>query len=165
MSFQCRRCGLCCRGLLHWDGGRLRGLTLLPGETGVFPPAMVRPYLGLGLEPSHPGFKVIAHQLKAQDCPHLKGNSCRVYENRPSACRQFPFNLDPGPGGEMLLGVDLNCPAAQELTREDLEGSRVPGLESASRLYRVKREARENEDQLWVYDLESESWSRWTRER
>lgn len=39
------------------------------------------------------------------DCIFLKNGSCSVYENRPTACRIFPYTLTDN--GE---GVDHNCP-------------------------------------------------------
>jgi len=43
------------------------------------------------------------------DCVFLKSNKCSVYENRPMACRIFPYCSDGS-----ASGIDNECPHADE---------------------------------------------------
>ena len=85
----------------------------MPEEITQFTEEQVKPYLGYGKRPYEKDFKVIAYQLTLPTCPNLTDNKCTIYSDRPTTCRQFPFSLDPDPTG-VLLGVDMNCPAAAE---------------------------------------------------
>ena len=163
MSFTCRRCGKCCRDLLLRDHGILRGLTLLPEETKHFPEEQVKPYLGLGKRPYDTNFTVLAYQLTSNVCPHLEDDKCTIYKDRPSTCRQFPFSLDPDKEEEMLLGVDMNCPAAVELVNTSEGLIEFPDRDSAMRLYELKKQAVENPRRIWVYDLDKDNWIRYDR--
>jgi len=161
LVFRCLRCGRCCKDLLAEDRGVLRGLTLMPDERRLFPESKVRPTVGLGRSPSGSGFEVIAYQLTEDTCPHLKGNLCEIYLERPSSCRQFPFSLRLGTGGELLMGFDLNCPSIQELLGDLVEPSvRFEEREYAERLLRVEIEAMKNPERAWYFDLGSEKWVR-----
>ena len=163
MSFNCRRCGKCCRDLVFNDSGIQRGLTLLPEETGLFPEEKLRPYFGFGRRPYDPRFKILAYQLTTMDCPYLKDNQCTNYENRPASCRQYPFSLDPDPEEGVLLGVDMNCPAAVELVSSSDGTLEFPDRDSAEKLLTLKRLALENPRKSWFYDLESEKWIRYDK--
>jgi len=162
MSFNCRRCGRCCRGLILEDHGVYRGLTLLPEETSLFPPEQVEEYLGYGRSPSDKRFKVLAYQLNASNCPHLVDNLCSIYPNRPASCRQFPFSLDPTPDGDTLLGVDMNCPTAVEMINNHENIVSLPSRGSALRLYELKKIVLNAPTRVWIYDLFSHSWIRFS---
>jgi len=41
-------------------------------------------------------------------CPRLKNNQCTIYENRPSACRKYPFYEF---GKNIMIG---RCPAIEK---------------------------------------------------
>lgn len=47
------------------------------------------------------------------DCIFLKSGKCAVYENRPTACRIFPYTLT-----EKGEGIDHNCPHHEEFRGE-----------------------------------------------
>jgi len=158
-EFGCVRCGKCCSVLLSEDKGILRGLTLLPDETSLFPENMVKPAMGAGETPRDPGFRVLAYQLAVEPCPHLKNEGCAVYGDRPASCRQFPFSLEPSGDGGPLLGVDLNCPAAARLLESHTQIS-FEGRGAAVRLLRVKEQAAENPRRTWFYDLRTDRWVR-----
>jgi len=161
LVFRCLRCGRCCKDLLAEDRGVLRGLTLMPDERRLFPESKVRPAVGLGRSPSESGFEVIAYQLTEDTCSHLKGNLCEIYLERPSSCRQFPFSLRLGTGGELLMGFDLNCPSIQELLGDLAEPCvRFEEREHAERLLRVEIEAMKNPERAWYFDLGGEKWVR-----
>ena len=157
-EFTCLRCGKCCRELLAEDKGILRGLTLLPGETRLFPTGNVKPAIGVGQSPLTGGFKLIACQLEVDECPNLSGGLCSIYTERPASCRQFPFSLELGWGGP-VVSLDMNCPAVPAL----LEGSgrlKLDELEAAEAFYRVKVQVAENPLRSWFYDLRSGNWVR-----
>lgn len=161
-EFRCIRCGRCCRSLLSEDRGILRGLTLLPEETSLFPKSVVRPAVGVGRSPQDPDFRVLAYQLAVEPCPHLDDTACAVYGDRPSSCRQFPFSLEPSGDGGPLLGIDLNCPAAAKLLDSYTQIS-FEGREDAERLLQIKERLAQNPRQAWFYDLKTDRWIRGDR--
>ena len=161
-EFRCTRCGKCCSALLSEDWGILRGLTLLPEETSLFPDDMVRPAIGIGKTPQDPGFRVLAYQLAVEPCPHLDGTGCAVYGDRPASCRQFPFSLEPSSDGGQLLGVDLNCPSAARLLDSFTQIS-SEGREAAVTLLRIKEKTAENPGRAWFYNLRTDAWVRGDR--
>lgn len=161
LVFRCLRCGRCCKDLLAEDKGVLRGLTLMPDERRLFPESKVKPAVGLGRDPKERSFEVIAYQLTEDTCPHLNGNLCEIYADRPSSCRQFPFSLRLRTDGELLMGFDLNCPSIREL----LEGLVEPRVrfeerEHAERLLWVEVEAMKNPETAWYFDLGDGKWVR-----
>ena len=160
-TFECLRCGRCCSSLLAEDRGILRGLTLLPGERGLFPPSAVSPAVGLGGSPSEDGFRVIAYQLTEDTCPHLEVGSCGIYQERPAGCRQFPFSLRRGPEGSLQVGLDLNCPALLALIEENPRVSMGADARlSAEKLLDLQTEAAEHPGRAWYFDLGTGSWIR-----
>jgi len=163
LVFRCLRCGRCCKDLLAEYRGVLRGLTLMPDERRLFPESEVRPAVGMGSSPGEVGFEVIAYQMKEDSCPHLSGNLCEIYADRSSSCRQFPFSLKLGTGGELLMGFDLNCPSIRELLGDLAEPSvRFEEREHAERLLRVEVEAMKNPDRAWYFDLGSKKWVKYS---
>lgn len=163
MEFNCQQCGKCCRGLLLKDNGLLRGLTLLLEEIHLFSLNQMKPYLGFGKRPYSKGFKIMMYQLTEANCPHLMNNQCTIYLNRPVTCRQFPFSLDPDKEDEILLGVDMNCPAAVELVNNSGGAIDFPDRESAMKKYVLKRLVVENPRKSWIYDLDSGKWVRYDK--
>lgn len=163
MSYNCRRCGKCCRDLVQNDRGILRGLTLLPEETSLFPEDMVKPYLGLGKRPYESGFKVIAYQLTIEECPKLGDNVCTIYETRPTTCRQFPFSLNLDEENEPVLGIDMNCPTASEMVSA-MDGTiEFTDREDAEKLLELSRMVTVNPRRAWVYELGSMKWVRFDK--
>ncbi len=161
-TFECQRCGRCCSTLLAEDRGVLRGLTLLPGESELFPQPMVKPAFGVGRRTHGRGFRITACQLTEDTCPHLDEDSCSVYPERPASCRQFPFSLRRGPEGKVQVGFDLNCPALVALIEENQRVS----VGSDARLYAMKLldvelEAMRSPKRAWFHDLRSEKWRRY----
>jgi Fe-S-cluster containining protein len=163
LVFRCLRCGRCCKDLLAEDKGVLRGLTLMPDERWLFPESKVRPAVGVGSSPSGRDFEVITYQLTEDTCPRLNGNICDVYTERPSSCRQFPFSLRLGTGGELLMGFDLNCSSIRELLGSLAEPKvRFEEREHAERLLRVEVEAMRKPDRAWYFDLGSKKWVKYS---
>ena len=159
----CQRCGKCCNDLVQQDRGVLRGLSLLPEETHLFPEELVNSYLGIGKRPHMNKFQTIAYQLSSDPCPHLVDNSCNRYDERPTSCRQFPFSLDLDEENEPLLGVDMNCPAAVELINNTDGLLEFTDRDNAERLLELKRRVLENPRRAWVYDLATMKWVRFDK--
>jgi Fe-S-cluster containining protein len=159
----CQRCGKCCNDLIQQDRGVLRGLSLLPEETHLFPEELVKPYLGIGKRPHMDKFQTIAYQLSSDSCPHLVDNSCNRYDERPTSCRQFPFSLGLDEENEPLLGVDMNCPAAVELINNTDGLLEFTDRDDAERLLELKRRVLENPRRAWVYDLATMKWVRFDK--
>lgn len=162
-QYECQRCGRCCNDLIQQDRGILRGLSLLPHESALFPEELVKPYLGLGKRPHMAKFQVIAYQLSSETCPHLVENSCSRYDERPTSCRQFPFSLDLDEEDEPLLGVDMNCPAAVKLINSSDGVLDFSDGDDAERLLALKRLVLENPRRAWVYDLSTMKWMRFSK--
>ena len=141
----------------------LRGLSLLPEETHLFPEELVKPYLGIGKRPHMDKFQTIAYQLSSDSCPHLVDNSCNWYDERPASCRQFPFSLDLDEENEPLLGVDMNCPAAVELINNTDGLLEFTDRDDTERLLELKRRVLENPRRAWVYDLATMKWVRFDK--
>lgn len=161
--FECLRCGRCCTDLLAEDMGVLRGLTLLPDERKHFPEPVVRPAVGLGRRPHERGFRVIAYQLTENTCPHLGGNACKIYADRPASCRQYPFSLGRGSDGAELMGLDLNCPSLLAVLAENSR----PRFAFEARPYAkwlrdLGLEAESRPDRAWFFDLRGEKWIRYS---
>jgi len=90
--FECNECGYCCKTLLQYKEGFLRGLALLTEEEKkLFDEKDVSPALGLGKEGSP--VQIASYQLNVAKCPHIdENNRCKIYDKRPLVCRAFPIN-------------------------------------------------------------------------
>jgi len=101
LKFTCLQCAHCCRQLIQnhpYLPGVKSGLFLLPQEVKLFPKEHIYPNRGWGLKGrARPRPKLIyAYQLDLKVCPHLRGNLCGIYENRPLGCQGYPFEgLEP----------------------------------------------------------------------
>ena len=87
--FPCAKCGKCCTMLEQED---LKGISLFPWETHLFPETDIEPSLGLGT-PETPGFKTILYTYKSEKCNHLAENQCDIHSQRPLVCRSYPFRV------------------------------------------------------------------------
>jgi len=62
--------------------------------------------------------------FKTQPCPmlNLEDNKCKIYENRPKACREYPHtNMKKIKNHLGLLEINIEiCPAAEEIVRRVL---------------------------------------------
>jgi Fe-S-cluster containining protein len=158
-EFICLKCGRCCTGLVSEDRGLLRGLTLLPDERQLFDGAVLKPAVGIGRRPHEKGFKVVAYQMIEETCPHLEDPGCAVYPERPVSCRQFPFSLSLGTEGELLMGLDLNCPSLSKALDEGFKPTQnFNGRKHAELFLAILRETLSQPAKTWYYDLETNSW-------
>lgn len=158
-TFQCQKCGRCCHDLILRDENIVRGLTLIPGEEHHFPCELIKPAVGIGKRPYDKNFKVIAYQLISDSCPNLVNKLCKIYNKRPSSCRQYPFSLDLGKDGQTLIGFDMNCPALQEMVNMNSNMQLdFEEQESAGKLLQLKQTVNNNPNKAWLYDLETNKW-------
>ena len=86
-KIDCLGCGNCCRSLqIVVDDKDIRRLSK---RLKMTPAAFARSYVGLADD----GTMFFA---QSPPCPFLgDGNACTVYEDRPKACRDFPYLHDP----------------------------------------------------------------------
>jgi Fe-S-cluster containining protein len=149
-------------------GGFTVGLSLHPREIGLFPSDLVFPYIGIGLI-GHPK-RIVEYQLGINVCPHLEGNKCRIYLNRPLACQSYPFEIeDVEP---LRVYLEENCRwikesiRTQKLTRAQREGiifsERILApkeLEASYKLYKYATKFRKSKN-LWIFDLKKRMWGK-----
>lgn len=97
----CLACGACCRALsIVLDD---RDIVRLSRRLGLSAADFTRRYVQRdGPE----------RRLAAQPCLFLDGNACKVYEDRPTACRDFPYLHAEGFRDRMLglIEYSLLCP-------------------------------------------------------
>jgi Fe-S-cluster containining protein len=101
-KIDCTMCAHCCRTLQvvvdHEDAERLaRRLGMKPAE-------FKRRYVKF--DERQEGY------LASTPCPFLKENICSVYEDRPKACRDFPYLHEPGFRTRMITFIEntATCP-------------------------------------------------------
>lgn len=167
VTFECLKCGTCCRNLLVVSGRFTFGLALHPDETALFPSDVVFPYAGIG-KMGHPK-RIVEFQLGVNTCPHLERNTCRIYFNRPLACRSYPtiiFGIEP-----LKVYLEENCRWLKEciktgkLTWVRKEGIFKPQilapreLEAAFKLYEYDTRFGHSKD-LWFFDLKRKTWGK-----
>lgn len=158
-GFVCQLCGRCCSDLVSEDHGIIRGLTLLPGEEEAFPRSIVKPAVGIGINPNDSVFRITAFQMTENKCPYIQETFCKIYKKRPASCRQFPFSLRLRSDGRKQMGFDLNCPALISLLRKNPRPRFDLNDKSyAEKLLSVDVEAISNSKMAWYFDLGSEKW-------
>ena len=154
MDFICLRCGTCCRNLLDKTNGVTQGLFLTEKETALFPPEIIAPRIGIGLdEPT----VILAYQVNTDICPHLGDSSkCKIYEKRPLMCKAFPYSKG---------NISAKCMFFSPKKREQFYNNIFPMVEMR------KADQELNEHCLnilrghfkagikeWVYDLAAKKW-------
>ncbi len=101
-KIDCTQCAHCCRTLQvvvdHQDAARLAK------RLGMRVPEFKRRYM-----------KYDEHKegyFAAMPCPFLKENVCSVYEDRPKACRDFPYLHEPRFRTRMIMFIENTavCP-------------------------------------------------------
>lgn len=101
-QIDCTACGHCCRTLqIVVDDFDIRRLAKRLGQK---PEVVKRKYVTREKD----GELV----FNRQPCPFLDGNLCTVYEDRPQACRDYPFLHESGFRQRMLMFLDNTfvCP-------------------------------------------------------
>ena len=160
LTFKCKKCGTCCRGLFVEEYGVLSGLCLTEEEAKQFDSKVIMPYLAIGdKKPT----TIIYYQLVLSDCPHLNGkNECKIYEKRPLICRVFPVHPD-------LNGIVIlpKCPEIlKHWTKEgEISPVAIEDDEIESALTKItilslthKKECIEKGLRFWFFDLATGKW-------
>lgn len=98
LVFECLGCGACCNRILIPYNELTIGLALLPGEEDMFDPypGAVKPYLGLRrMRGKGHNAEIVCYQMVQEPCPLHVMKRCTRYEDRPMACREYPFSNSP----------------------------------------------------------------------
>ena len=103
-KIDCLTCGNCCKTLqIVVDD---KDIARLAKRLGTTPKAFAAQYVGMAED----GVK---HFLASPPCPFLgEGNACTVYEDRPQACRDFPYLHDRNFRSRTLMMIEscATCP-------------------------------------------------------
>jgi Fe-S-cluster containining protein len=113
--FECKKCGYCCKTLLQYKKGVLRGLALLTEEEKkLFDGKDISPALGFGNEGSP--IQIASYQLNLAKCPQIdENNRCKIYDKRPLVCRAFPITSNIGRNA-----AALECPQVGKYSESEL---------------------------------------------
>jgi Fe-S-cluster containining protein len=100
MTYNCERCGLCCNQvyLNQKDAQKLmkRGLEDLIEVKKEGPFGNEQPYM---------------KTRKNGTCVALDDDwLCSIYPKRPTICRNYPFIINPGMDGNIIVDISLRCP-------------------------------------------------------
>lgn len=101
-QIDCTTCANCCRTMeVVVDDADIRRLAK---SLSLPPKELERRYVKTAKD----GVKHFA----TRPCPFLEGNKCSVYENRPTACRDFPYLHSPGFRQRMFMMIENTavCP-------------------------------------------------------
>lgn len=166
-DFQCLRCGKCCIKLLKESQGTRKGLPLFPKERKIFPNDSIKPHIGIGRKPTDSKFKIISYQMIENICPHLENNECKIYDDRPIACRAFPLFPHIIIGEGVTMKIDPACTSLKKLgihyPHEDVfftEGSLKNELLYVNELSKISSQAHRNIKRTWIFNLKSDKWIR-----
>lgn len=103
-QIDCLSCGNCCRSLEIVVGEK--DIARLARRLGTTPKAFTETYVGVAEDGT-------GHLKASPPCPFLgEGNACTVYEDRPQACRDFPYLRDHNFRSRSLIMVEscATCP-------------------------------------------------------
>jgi len=109
LTFECQGCGCCCNRIRIQHFGMTIGLALLPGEEDLFNvyPGAVKPYMGLRrMRGKGHNAELVCYQMVQDPCPLYDRilKRCTRYEDRPMACREYPFSNNPS-----LCDMERHC--------------------------------------------------------
>ena len=90
----CRECANCCRELVPALGKK--DVARLAATLQQTPEQFSRAYLTKSPEPGR-------LEMNRKPCPLLEGKLCRLYDDRPEACRGYPFLDRPDFNGRSLM--------------------------------------------------------------
>ncbi len=107
VSFECRRCALCCGDTPH----RVRHILLLPldVERVSANQLIARKAFATALD----GFEPYGFQMKKTvegRCIFLRDNECSIYDVRPLICRFYPFYLQDQDNDRYTFKYTTECP-------------------------------------------------------
>lgn len=106
-TFQCTRCGDCCRGIKEsvmlesLDAYRLARLLRQTDSSIQMMDDMLLKY-ATPVPLTDNGFPIYVLKTLGEDdtCIFLKNNRCSVYSARPRTCRLYPITVGPGENGQ-----------------------------------------------------------------
>ncbi len=163
------------------------GLMLFPNEVKLFRKGAIKPCLAIGKSPTHSRFKIITYQLTEDICPHLKNNSCTIYQERPLVCKGYPFTMSVDWKG-MSFGVVPKCTSIKELMGRHQEirvhdelKALINSIETGEQHFRRKEEIEarllcmkklqdyyilnHRKNKRWAYNLKTDKWKLNSRAR
>ena len=167
VPFTCLRCGHCCNRILITQDGVHMGLCLFPGEKKLFKkfPNATLPYIALR-KPGHDRRQVVCYQLIQSPCPLYDAvtQTCMVYENRPTACKAYPFSamhdgaysLENTCGWARAEQVNLNY--GETPVRPGADQNRAVSAMGDFFVKLHKRMRRTGYTQLIIFDVETHKW-------
>lgn len=122
MEFECVRCGHCCTHLKGVNMGQVHGLTLLPGEIGLFQGELVKPIMRYSLEDQLSPGGIFLYQLDVDVCPHYDEDvGCRIYSDRPLTCAAYPLEIT-----FRHAILHTRCPEVKRMRAKEGSHIRVP---------------------------------------
>lgn len=54
-------------------------------------------------------------------CDFKQGDRCELEEQRPFACKLYPFNVMKDKNGNVVIGIDWNCKGVKKKTKEEID--------------------------------------------
>jgi Fe-S-cluster containining protein len=154
-SFNCKKCGFCCRTLLEYENNLLMGMVLFEEERKLFNEKDVIPQRSIGNDqPS----EILSYQLRLAVCPHIsKENKCLIYDKRPLACKAFPITSTIGKNI-----ADLKCPQISKWTKEQLYNLEFSDdvEEAMDKIIEIvgSHIGKRGELNFWFFDIASNKW-------
>ena len=126
LRFKCTGCGRCCTGGPGYVWLEDEDIVRLSKALRLSPEDFVRQYV------RRIGERLSLKEVKrgeAFDCIFLEGKQCRVYQDRPTQCRKYPWwpqNLEnEAAWQEAAVECEgINHPAAPLVTFEEIEKQR-----------------------------------------
>jgi uncharacterized protein len=122
VSFECNRCGLCCRDTPQ----KTRHILLLPKEANHISKETMLP--AQEFSKAITGKTPYCYEMKKTGegkCFFLKDNQCSIYKLRPLICMFYPFELKFSEDqGQYTFDFTLECPGigkGEILSQSDFE--------------------------------------------
>jgi Fe-S-cluster containining protein len=154
-SFNCKKCGFCCRTLLEYENNQLMGLAIFEEERKLFNEKDVVPQRAIGKDKP---IEILSYQLKLAICPHIsKENKCLIYDKRPLVCKAFPVTSTLG-----KTIAELKCPQISKCTKEQLYNMKFPDeiAETMDKINAIvgSHFRKKGGLKFWFFDIASNSW-------
>jgi Fe-S-cluster containining protein len=129
-------------------------------EKSLFPKELVYPMRGFAESNESEDFVVVEWQLGVNECPHLENNQCKIYNERPLACKTYPL-VD-------IANYDLDCQGILRMQGLDPLGfssgvlfTRIENKALESVYERISQYFKKNSPRtLWNFNLEKKKWVR-----
>jgi len=139
---------------------------LFPDEVKLFKKINIKPCLAIGKSLTHGSFKILTYQLTENMCPHFQENSCTIYQERPLACKAYPFvtsdNLEKAD-----LAFSLDCTFIKESmvkyggTHKFAHCKSIEAKLDLTEKLQDYNILRNRKSRKWIYNLKTEKWKRY----